>query len=161
MTTAANPAADVDDLLSVPVPRILPVSPARVFEAWTSPDLLQRWWGPKGFQGISAEADPRPGGAFAIEMRGPDGAHHRMAGVYTELDPPDLICLEIRHRQFEGAADRPEGYIPTQVRIELREHPAGTELILAHTGFPEAALAGRFTEGWTGSFDKLHAILTD
>lgn len=161
MNKPARPAAEIDDLLTVRLSRVLPAPRERVFEAWTSPELIHRWWGPKGYRGVSSEADPRPGGAFAVEIQDPDGVVHRMAGLYTEVEPPSLVCIEIRHRQFEGAAERPEGYIPTQVRVELREHAEGTELILAHSGFLDAALAGRFKGGWSGSFDKLETLLVN
>ena len=155
---AADPAADTDDLLSVHLSRVLPAAPERIYAAWTTGEMKD-WWGPDGFEGVAAEADPRPGGAFFVEMRDPDGTVHRMAGVYTELDPPSLVCMEIRHRQFEGAADRPEGYLPTQLRIELKPHPDGTELVLTHTGFLDAAMPVRFNAGWTGSLDRLERIL--
>jgi len=159
MNKPVNPAGDIDDLLTVRLSRVLPAPRERVFEAWTSAEMIWRWWGPKGFEGISAKADPRPGGEFAVDIRGPDGEVHRMAGLYTEVVRPELVCMEIRHRQFEGAADRPEGYIPTQVRVELREHADGTELTLTHTGFLDAALAARFNGGWAGSLDKLESAL--
>ena len=161
MTVTDSAAAEADDLLSVRLTKVLPASRERVFEAWTRPEIIQQWWGPKGFTGRKAEADPNPGGAFSIEIEGPDGEVHRMAGIYTELSPPSLLCLEIRHRQFEGAAERPEGYIPTYLRIELAEHTDGTELTLTHTGFLDAALASRFHGGWSGSLDKLETALSD
>jgi uncharacterized protein YndB with AHSA1/START domain len=152
-----DPVAEIDDLLTVRLSRVLPAPRERVFEAWTTPEIIARWWGPHSFRGIAAEADPRP----AIELEGADGERHRMAGIYTEVTPPELLCLEIRHRQIEGAAQRPEGYIPTFVRVELREHPEGTELTLTHSGFLDAALAGRFRGGWSGSLDKLETSLAN
>ncbi len=151
--------AETEELLSVRLSRVLPAPRERAFEAWTSAELIPQWWGPKGYKGLSAEADPRPGGAFAIQIEGPDDEVHLMRGVYAELSPPELICMEVRHRQFEGAAERPEGYIPTQVRVELREHDFGTELTLIHTGFVDAAIAARFDGGWSSSFDKLESAL--
>lgn len=160
MNSPANPAAEADDLLTVRLTRVLRAPRERVFRAWTDPALMTRWWGPKGFNGIAAEADPRPGGAFSLEIGNPEGEVHKMAGIYTELSPPDLLCLEIRHRTFEGAAERPEGYIPTYLRVELREHAEGTELTLTHSGFLDAALAARFQGGWSGSLDKLDSALS-
>ena len=157
MNSPANPAADADELLSVRLTKVLSATPQRVFDAWISPETMKLWWGPKGFKGIRAEADPRPGGAFLIEIASEDGEVHKMAGVYTELAPPNLLCMEIRHRTFEGAAERPEGYIPTYVRVELREHADGTELTLIHSGFLDASLVSRFEGGWGGSLDKLAA----
>lgn len=160
MASELKAADDLDDLLTVRVSRVFPVPKERVYEAWTTAELLAQWWGPKGYEGVSAEADPRPGGAFECAIKDADGGIHRMRGVYTELEPYELICMEIRHRQFEGAADRPEGYIPTHVRVELKDHEDGTELLLTHTGFLNAAQVGNFDEGWNGSFDKLETALT-
>lgn len=159
MNKPTTPAAEADELLSVRLSRVLPAPRERVFEAWTSADMLSRWWGPRDFRGISATAEPRPGGEFAVEMQGPDGAVHLMAGLYTEVVPPALVCMEIRHRQLPGAADRPEGYIPTRVRVELREHREGTELLLSHVGFLDGAIASRFDDGWAGSLEKLETFL--
>ena len=159
MNHHASPASEIDDLLSIRLSRVLHAPRERVFDAWTSAELLSLWWGPKDFQGISAKADPRPGGEFAIDIRGPDGKVHRMAGLFTEVVPPELVCLEIRHRQLKGAAERPEGYIPTYVRVELREHAEGTELTLTHTGFLDAAVATSFNGGWVSSLDKLESAL--
>ena len=159
MNEMTNPAAEVDELLTVRLTKVLPAPRERVYEAWTTAELIKRWWGPEGFRALSAKADARPGGEFAVEIEGPDGVTHHMAGVYTELSPPALIGLEIRHRQLEGAAERPEGFIPTQVRVELREHDQGTELALTHTGFLDAALAERFNGGWAGSLKKLERVL--
>ena len=44
-----------------------------VFKAWTDPQLLAQWWGPKGFTNPVCELDARPGGAIRVHMRGPDG----------------------------------------------------------------------------------------
>ena len=159
MNHPANPASEIDELLSVCLSRVLPAPRERVFEAWTSAELIKLWWGPKNFKALSAKADPRPGGEFAVEIQGPDDKVHLMAGLFTEVTPPELVCFEIRHRTFEGAAERPEGYIPTHVRAELREHPNGTELTLTHTGFLNAALTASFKGGWSGSLDKLESAL--
>lgn len=152
--------ADADELLCVRLVKTLPAPRQRVFEAWTSAEMIKRWWGPEGYNGLTADSDPRPGGSFQVEIEGPDGTVHLMSGVFTEVIEPSLVCLEIRHRQFEGAAERPEGYIPTQMRIELRDHADGTELTLLHTGFLEAALANRFNGGWTSSLEKLSTLIS-
>ena len=158
MNSPANPAAEANDLLSVHLTRVLRAPPQRVFDAWTTPEIMKLWWGPQGFTGINAESDPRPGGAFMIEIGNGDGEVHKMSGVYTEVSPPRLLCMEVRHRTFEGAAERPEGYIPTTVRVELRAHAEGTELTLTHRGFLDAAQVARFQGGWGGSLDKLAAV---
>ena len=161
MNSPAQSAADADELLTVRLTRFLSAPPQRVFDAWIKPELMVLWWGPQGFKGITAEADPRPGGAFALEIGNEAGERHKMSGIFTEVSPPGLLCLEIRHRTFEGAAETPEGYIPTTVRVELRPHAEGTELTLIHSGFTDAALVARFRGGWGGGLDKLESTLND
>ena len=56
--------------------RTLDAPRALVFRAWTEPEHLARWWGPQGFTTPSCTMDVRPGGAWRICMRAPDGVDH-------------------------------------------------------------------------------------
>src|SRR5271155_5014235 len=64
-----------------------------VFEAWTKPELLKRWWAPKstGVSLLSCEADVRAGGRYRFEIG--DGASKSMAffGRYVEVTPPSRL----------------------------------------------------------------------
>jgi len=53
-----------------------------VFKAWTEPEHLARWWGPRGFTSTIIANDVRPGGAYRFHMRGPEGDDHWLQGVY-------------------------------------------------------------------------------
>src|ERR1700740_2551312 len=59
-----------------------------VFEAFTKPELLKRWFGPRGWSLPVCEVDLRVGGGFRFVLRGPDGQQMGMRGTYRELDPP-------------------------------------------------------------------------
>ena len=48
-----------------------------VFKAWTDPDHLAKWWGPKGFTNTFQEFDMRPGGVWRFIMHGPDGVDYK------------------------------------------------------------------------------------
>lgn len=65
-----------------------------VFRAFTDPDVLVRWWGPEGFTSTFEEFDPRPGGAWRLVMRGPDGTDHQMVKTFVEVAPPARIVLQ-------------------------------------------------------------------
>src|SRR6516162_5761725 len=60
-----------------------------VFDAFTKPELLQRWFGPHGWSMPVCEVDLRVGGGFRFVLRGPDGREMGMRGVYRELVPPE------------------------------------------------------------------------
>lgn len=65
-----------------------------VFRAWTTPDLLARWWGPKGFTNTFHEIDIRPGGTWRFTMHGPDGADYPNHSVFVEIVPLERIVFD-------------------------------------------------------------------
>ncbi len=58
-----------------------------VFEAMTKCEYIARWYGPHGFTVASCEIDLRPGGAYRIVNRAPDGNEYGFRGVYREIVP--------------------------------------------------------------------------
>ena len=56
-----------------------------VYEAWTKAEHMTQWWGPGSFTNHSCKLDVRPGGAWQIVMRSPDGTDFRSEGVYSEV----------------------------------------------------------------------------
>jgi len=64
-----------------------------VFKAWTDPQRLKRWWGPKGFTNPVCELDARPGGKILIHMRAPDGVVYLMTGVFHEIVEPERLVF--------------------------------------------------------------------
>lgn len=65
-----------------------------VFRAWTTPDLLARWWGPQGFTNTFHECEMRPGGAWLFTMHGPDGVDYPNHNVFVEIVPPERVVLD-------------------------------------------------------------------
>src|SRR5690349_12214759 len=73
-----------------------------VFKAWSEPERLMRWWGPKGFTLRVGTFDFRPGGVFHYCARSPDG--HEMWGtfVYREIIAPERIVFISSFADAEG-----------------------------------------------------------
>jgi len=65
--------------------RIFDAPPAKVFRAWTDPEILVKWFAPLPWTTPSAELDVRPGGSNLIVMRSPDGQDFPNRGVYLEV----------------------------------------------------------------------------
>lgn len=65
----------------------------RIYEAWTTPELMARWWGPNGFTNTFHEFDPRPGGDWRFIMHGPDGVDYPNHITFVELVPDERIVL--------------------------------------------------------------------
>jgi uncharacterized protein YndB with AHSA1/START domain len=74
--------------------RLLNAARERVWEAWTDPALLARWWGPEGFTNTFHVFESRPGGNWKLTMHGPDGGNYGNHFVFRELAAPERIVLE-------------------------------------------------------------------
>lgn len=75
-----------------------------VFKAWTSPEHLDRWFGPDGFTNETLEMDFREGGAWRFIMHGPDGVDYPNRMDYTKVVPPECIAYNHTDDQPEPAA---------------------------------------------------------
>ena len=132
-------------------------APARlVFEAWTKPELFQRWWAPKSFgvSLISYEADVRTGGAYRLVMGHPS-SEQPMAffGRYIEVTPHSRLVWT----NEEGGGD---GAVTT---VTFEENDGATrvvvhELYRSKEALDEAMACGS-TSGWGEQFEQLDALI--
>ncbi|MCU6792472.1 SRPBCC family protein [Paenibacillus sp. WQ 127069] len=78
-----------------------------VFNAWTTPELLAKWWGPKGFTNTFQQFDARPGGLWTFIMHGPNGVDYPNQCMFVEISSPERMV--IRHispvHEFQIIAD--------------------------------------------------------
>ncbi|TVY11794.1 SRPBCC family protein [Paenibacillus cremeus] len=65
-----------------------------VYQAWTTPELLARWWGPNGFTNTFHEFDLRPGGEWRFIMHGPNGVDYPNHIEFVEIVPQERIVLK-------------------------------------------------------------------
>jgi uncharacterized protein YndB with AHSA1/START domain len=65
-----------------------------VFEAWTDPEQLKLWWGPRGFSNSFHVFDMKPGGSWSYTMHGPDGTDYRNETKFVEIVVPERIVLD-------------------------------------------------------------------
>lgn len=127
------------------VERVLPASPAEVYDAWTTPETLRLFMCPGEHRAVVVEADVRVGGRFRIVMRGERDTEHR--GEYR--------VLERGRRLVFTWASPATGWQPTLVTIELSPHEDGTRLVLVHEGLATDDMRGRHRGGWTSILEKL------
>jgi uncharacterized protein YndB with AHSA1/START domain len=81
------------------IERVFDAPRERVFEAYTDPDLIAEWWGPRNGTTIIDEVDPRPGGKWRFITRMPDGQETAFRGSYREVTPPERI---VQTFEWEG-----------------------------------------------------------
>lgn len=80
-------AAAHDHRFDIVTSRVLNAAPAAVFAAFADPQMLARWWGPKGFADTIHEFQFQVGGVWRHTLRGPDGREHENEARFTVIEP--------------------------------------------------------------------------
>lgn len=135
-----------------------------VWQAWTDPEHLARWWGPKDFTAPTVKIDLRVGGKYLYCMRSPEGQDFWSTGVYEEIVPFErLVCTDsfadadgnVVSASYYGMGDD----IPLEMRVTILLEDIGgkTRMTVVHTGMPGGDMAEMTHAGWNESFDKLAA----
>jgi uncharacterized protein YndB with AHSA1/START domain len=138
-----------------------------VFKAWTEPEHLMRWWGPKGCTMRSCQVDLRPGGVFHYGMRTPDGRDMWGKWVFREVVPPERLVFVASFSDEQGNVTRnpfaPDWPLEVLSTLTFAEHEGRTTLTMH--GVPLSATeAERRTfeanhegmrKGWAGTLDQL------
>jgi uncharacterized protein YndB with AHSA1/START domain len=76
--------------------RAFAAAPELVFAAWTTPELLMRWYGARGWNLVECTVDLRIGGAWRFVSAGPDGARMGQSGVYRRIEAPHRLTYTER-----------------------------------------------------------------
>lgn len=130
-------------------------APARlVFEAWTRPELFQRWWVPRsiGMSLLVCEMDVRAGGKYRLVFD-MNGSQFEVFGKYTEVTPPSRLVWTNEEGEEGGAI--------TTVTFEEKD---GQTLLIKHDLYPSKAaldgeLASGATEGMPVQLEQLAELL--
>ena len=128
---------------------------ARVYDAWTKPDVLKEWFGPAGFTIPSIAMKLVVGGAYTITMRAPDGEDYVVRGEFKAIRPPE-------HLSYTWLWDEmpPDPQVNTLVSIDFIDRGSQTEIVLTHEGFASAESRDRHQAGWLGTFESLEKLVT-
>lgn len=143
---------------SVAITRLFDAPRERVFAAWTRPEHLAHWFGPKGFTVPSCEADPRPGGVFRLCMRSPEGKDYWVRGQYREIAPPERLVIACTADDDQGITRLEE-----LIDVTFTQRGGKTELKLLATasgpGAEAAAMIEGMPKGWAQTITRLDAHL--
>lgn len=172
MATRNVPAKEFADREFV-ITRVFDAPRALVFKAWTDPKHMAQWRGPHGFTNPVCEMDVRPGGAWHIVMRGPDGAEHPARGVYREVVEPERLVMTINHSEHSDEwhdlvnpnRDKAKGKPALEgiSTVTFEEHGGNTTLTI-RTRFESVAIRDAMLkigmiDGWSQSLQRLQAEL--
>jgi uncharacterized protein YndB with AHSA1/START domain len=122
-----------------------------VFEAFTSEEVMRRWWhADPTWETPVAEVDLRLGGAVRVVMRNPhDGAEYGGGGVYTEIDPP-------RRLVFTWLWD--DNDTRQLIEIDFEEADGVTRVRFIHSDLWDEEAVRSHEEGWNTAFDNLERL---
>jgi uncharacterized protein YndB with AHSA1/START domain len=125
-----------------------------VFDAFSKPELLKRWFGPSGWSLAVCEVDLRVGGGFRFVLRGPDGREMGMRGVYREIVPPE------RSVHMESFDDYPGESQVTAIFIEQDGKTTLTATVLYPSQeVRDAVIRSGMEHGAAESYDRLAELL--
>jgi uncharacterized protein YndB with AHSA1/START domain len=127
-----------------------------VFGAWTSTELLRRWYPPGAdWDTPVAEVDLRVGGRLRLVMRSPDGEAFGGGGEYREITPPTRLV-------FTWTWDRADvGEGVQLVEVDFTGHPdRTTTVVMTNRGLADEQSRESHREGWEGSFDNLARLVS-
>jgi uncharacterized protein YndB with AHSA1/START domain len=123
-----------------------------VFDAWTSEEVMRRWWHAEhDWETTEATVDLRVGGVVRVVMRNPhDGAEYGGGGTYTEIDPPNRLAFTWL---WDGTSTR------QLIQINFEESGGVTTVRFTHSGLWDEEAVRSHEEGWSGAFDNLERAL--
>jgi len=135
------------------IERLIPASPERLFELWSEPSELVKWWGPDGFDVPASALDVRPGGHWRTTMRSPQGDLHTVSGVYRTIDKPRRLVFTWGWDDDTGLRGH-----ETEVTVTFEPAPGGTRIVLLQQAFENKDQRDRHNQGWSSSFECLARV---
>ena len=145
----------ISDRNTVRIERTFRAPVERVFDAWTSEEVMRRWWQAEvGWETSEAEVDLRVGGEVRVVMRDPvKDVEYGGGGRYTEIDPPHRLA-------FTWIWDEE----PRRTLIEIDFEATGentTTVRFTHSGLWDEEAVRSHEGGWGRVFDNLGRELTE
>jgi len=130
-------------------------SPEEVFDAWTNPEVLTRWWAMRPtWTSPGCEVDLRVGGRYRLQMQDDvTGQIYAVGGEYREIERPRRLVYTWR---LDEASSLHAGHV-SLVTIEFVPHGDRTTVLLEHGELPSAESVAAHSAGWHGMFDNLGA----
>lgn len=149
----ATPAAD-----ELCITRVFNAPRELVFKAWTTPEMLEHWFGCAAFTTTFAEADVRVGGEWRVGMRSQEGDNYLAYGVYKAIVPVKHLALT--HQWDRMVVETNPPHHETLVTVDLYiEKGGGTRMEFRQTGLATEASRDSHQGGWSDSFDALAKVL--
>ncbi len=148
------------------ITRIFNSPPEEVWRAWTDPERMKGWFGPKGFTIPFVEMDLRVDGKILICMESPEGQKFYSTGVYKVIEPLKKLVTTDSFADEHGNVVPASHYgmsddFPDELLVRTTFEALGgqTRMTMEHVGMPGGELGESTRQSWSESFDKLEAML--
>jgi uncharacterized protein YndB with AHSA1/START domain len=135
------------EMIAVEVRRTIYAPAERVFEVWTQPAHVRKWWGPRPVACIHAEIDLRIGGSYRIANQFPDGSVVWIQGKFEIVDPPRKLVY--------SWSTNPESPLFERVTVQFNARGEATEVVVTHERVADTATRDKHKSGWEGCLDGL------
>ena len=144
MTTESGHVVRIERLFTAPA--------EDVFDAWTSPEVMKRWFHPAAdWETPEAEVDLRVGGQVRVVMRRPDGTVAEARGEYTLIDRPKRLVMTWTF--YDDPANE------QLMDLSFSEVGGSTRVLLVNTGISTGERRDAQDWGWIGCLDQLERAL--
>ena len=162
--------ADAVKTKYVVITRLFNAPRAKLWQAWTDPEVFKKWWGPEGSSAPVIQIDARPGGKFLGAMEGDAhmgvfaGKRMFSTGTYKEVVPMEKIVITDVFSDEHGNVLKPAEMMPglddwpeeSLLTVTFEDAGQGkTKLTIKHGPFPEGTQFENTNAGWNSSLNKL------
>ncbi len=120
--------------------RRISAPPRIVFDAWTKPEHLARWWGPDGYTTTILAMDFREGGLLRFVMHGPDGTDYDNRIAYRRIAAPERL-------EYIHGSDRADDPNAFDVTVTFEDRDGATQLTMRSV-FPSAEMVEAVKSFW-------------
>jgi uncharacterized protein YndB with AHSA1/START domain len=141
-----------DSAKVVRIERTFDAPAEEVFDAWTSPEVIRRWFKPaQGWQEPSAEVDLRVGGTIRVVMRTPEGEPVEAGGEYTLIERPHRLAFTWT---FDDDPSNQQ-----MIELEFTERDGATTVLFINSNISEERRRDQQYDGWSTCFDEMERFL--
>ncbi len=142
-----------EEVMQVRIERTFDAPVEDVFDAWTSEEVMRRWFHAfPDWQTPEAESDLRVGGGFRVVMRKTDGSDVELSGEYREIDRPHRLVMTCVF------TDDPAGE-EQLIELTFSESDGATTVVLVNSRIPTEERRDSQQLGWNGCLDELERVL--
>jgi uncharacterized protein YndB with AHSA1/START domain len=137
--------------------RVFDAPRAMVFDAFTKPELLKRWFGPEGWTLEVCEIELRPGGTYRYEMHKLDGKKMVIRGAYLEVVAPERI---VHTETFDESWYEGDALVTSTFVERAGKTTLDTTVRYDSKAIRDHVLRFATEDGIASSYDRLAALLT-